>query len=173
MGRYTRFGAFLFAVLLLTGCWSLSWQEFTAPDGRFQILMPGIPEMQVNEVQTGLGPMPQIIYMVDSGPQAYMIGFTELDETTLAEQPADVLLEDAAGRGVAGVGGEVLDYQEIEFAGYPGRELQIEVADGDGVIQARFILVDERLYQISAIVATKIVDEAVNERFLDSFTPLE
>ncbi len=173
MGRYTRFGALLFAALLLTACWSLSWQEFTAPDGRFEILMPGVPEMQVNEIQSGLGPLTQILYMVDRGPQAYMIGFTELDEALLAEQSADILLEDAAGRGVAGVGGEVLDYQEIEFAGYPGRELQIEVADGDGVIQARFILVDDRLYQISAVVATKIVDEAVNERFLDSFTPLK
>jgi hypothetical protein len=137
MGRHTRFGVLIAALLLLVGCWSLSWQEFVAPDGRFSVLMPGIPEMQVNEVQSGLA----------------------------------TLLEDATGRGVAGVGGEVLEFQEIEQDGYPGRELRLEVADGDGQIHARFFLVDDRLYQISAIVATRIVDEEVNQRFLDSFHP--
>ena len=121
---------------------------------------------------TGFGPAAQTIFTADKGPQAYMIGYTEVEEEILAAQSAGALLEDAAGRGVAGVGGEVIDYQEIEFKGYPGREVKIEVADGDGVIHARFLLVDDRLYQISAIVATKIVDEEVNERFLDSFTLL-
>jgi hypothetical protein len=171
MGRHTRFGVLIAALLLLVGCWSLSWQEFVAPDGRFSVLMPGIPEMQVNEVQSGLGPLTQTVFMVDRGPQAYMIGYTEFDAATLAQQSAATLLEDATGRGVAGVGGEVLEFQEIEQDGYPGRELRLEVADGDGQIHARFFLVDDRLYQISAIVATRIVDEEINQRFLDSFHP--
>lgn len=169
----TRTAALLITfALALAGCWSLTWQDFLAPDGAFRILMPGLPELRVQTIQTPYGEQEQQIYEVDRGPQAYMIGFTVLPPDVLAEYPADVLLDDAVGRGVAAVNGTVQRFEQTTFAGHPARRVVIEVADGDGVIHARFVMVDDRLYQIAAIVATRIIDEEAVERFLDSFTPI-
>jgi len=173
MGRFLRRGILILLPLLLAACWSLTWQEFLAPDSRFHVLMPGLPEMQVNQVPTGFGVLEQTVFMVDRGPQAYMVGYTTLDEAILGEYSPDAILEDFAGRGTAGVGGEVLDYSVTEVDGYPGRAVRLSVADGDGVIDARFVLAGDRVYQVAAIVATKIVDEEVNARFLDSFKVLK
>lgn len=161
-----------FALFLLAGCWSLTWQDFLAPDEQFRILMPGVPALQVRTIQTPYGEQEQHVYEVDLGPQAYMIGFTGLSPDVLTGYSTDALLDDAAGRGVAAVSGQLKRFEQTTFAGYPARDLVIDVADGDGVIHARFVLVDDRLYQIAAIVATKIIDEDAVDRFLDSFTPL-
>ncbi len=161
----------LLTLFTLAGCFSLTWQNFRAPDDQFQILMPGIPELQVQTIQTPLGEQEQYLYKVDKGPQAYMIGYTDLDETTLTAHSADDLLDDASARGVLAVNGKLQSFEQTTYRGYPARDVVIDVADGDGVIHARYVLVDNRLYQIAAVVATKIVDEDEVSRFLDSFTP--
>ena len=162
----------LLAMLAFAGCFSLTWQNFRAPDDAFQILMPGIPELQVQTIQTSLGEQEQHLYKVDKGPQAYMIGYTDLDDDILVAYSADDLLDDASARGVLAVNGEVQRFEQTTYRGYPARDLVISVDDGDGVIHARYVLVDNRLYQIAAIVATKIIDEDEVERYLDSFVPL-
>jgi len=162
----------LLALGALAGCFSLTWQNFRAPDDRFQILMPGIPELQIQTIQTPLGEQEQHLYKVDKGPQAYMIGYTDLDDKTLAAHSADDLLDDASARGVLAVNGKLQSFEQTTYRGYPARNVVIDVADGDGVIHARYVLVGNRLYQIAAIVATKIIDEDEVERYLDSFVPL-
>ena len=171
MMKRTIVATLAIALVLLAGCRSLTWQEFLSPDEQFRILMPGLPELKVRPIQTSYGEQEQHVYEVDAGPQAYMIGFTEIPADVLETYSIDVLLDDAGGRGVAAVNGEVVRFEQTTFAGYPARDLVIDVADGDGVIHARFVMVDNRLYQIAAIVATKIIDEDEVNRFLDSFTP--
>ncbi|MCB0044194.1 MAG: hypothetical protein KDD92_02060 [Caldilineaceae bacterium] len=162
-------------LLLLAACQSLSWQPFSAPDGSFELLMPGIPIMQTQKTATAFGELEQTIYMTDMGPQAFFIGYTEVDEAARAGFTDQEILDDFVGRSVTGVGGEVIDFTAAKVEGYPARDVRVAVGEGreTGVITARFILVENRVYQLAAIVADRLVDEEVNARFLDSFTLLD
>src|SRR5229473_270119 len=61
---------FLLLLMTLAGCWSVclsqgkilapsadsnDWKEFSSPEGRFSVLLPGTPIAKTNELQTSPG----------------------------------------------------------------------------------------------------------------------
>ena len=59
--------------LLLPGC-AASFSEFSPPDGKFSILMPGTPEKKT-KIAKGLK---NITYGADAGNNAYSVSYADL-----------------------------------------------------------------------------------------------
>jgi hypothetical protein len=157
----------LLALVFVTGCGTPEFRDFSSPEGRFKVQMPGDPQVQS---QTTAG-IEAKLFVLDAGSHAYTVAYSDLPMG--AHEPAAMIktrLDGARDGFVRSVGGQLKKSSEITLQQeYPGREFQADVPQKGISMRVRVYLVGPRLYQ--AIVGGSeswIYSEDAN-RFIDSF----
>ena len=121
------------------------WQEFSSPEGRFAVLMPGVPEA-TTEVYRDRN-IEMHMFTLDRGSSAFMASYFELGPTST---PPDVILDGARAGSIRKVEGALLSEEKLTLDGHPGREFK-STARGNQFVDTRMYLVDQRLYLPTAV----------------------
>jgi TonB family protein len=131
-----------------TGYNLASWKEFTSAEGRFTVLMPGVPTAESTPVETAAGRIKMHSYILQTNFGTYGVMYGDLP--WYSDEPNPGRLDSARNEALS-KGGRLLSESDVTLGGIVGRELLV---DKDGyVLRARMFLVKERLYQ--AIIITR------------------
>jgi hypothetical protein len=169
-----RWGVLLsLALLLLSGCGGAGknkaeWQRFESEQNRFSILFPGAPQEFAESVPTEVGTIEAQSFVVQQGDGGFAVNVVHHPPEAVSASDPQTMLDAARDRAVANVSGELLEEKDVTLGGYPGREIQVEIADGQGMVRSRFYLVENRLYAVQTISQKPGASTDV-DRFLDSF----
>jgi hypothetical protein len=156
-----KLSLFATAVLLLplAGCSKVDFQEFTSPEGKFSILMPGTPE---KKTQTTLG-LTVVMFGKEVRNGAYAVGYADIPSgvpTSLS----------GAVQGIArSHNGKILSENDYLFEGTKGKEFEVEISKPKGFISGRVILINNRLYQMFAMGTNARLSDSDVQKFLKSF----
>jgi hypothetical protein len=147
-----------------------AWKPFTSSAGKFTVLLPGTPVEQRQPVQTALGPVETILFVLELKPSktSYAVSWSEFSPAALKPGSEAKRLDNARDRVVAGTKGILKGEKRIALRGYPGREVEIDL-DGKARVRARIFAVKNRLYQVIVLGPGNWVDGKETSRFLDSF----
>jgi hypothetical protein len=143
-----------------------SWLEFTSPDKRYKLLMPGKPVLQ----QPGKGISTDTkMFLVDLKSGSFAVAATDIPPRLMAGMTADMRFK-SAGQGFANKvpGGKLASEKKIEIDTHPGREFVVKAAD-KGQYVLRAYLVENRLYVLAAGGKDFTADHADLVKFFSSF----
>ena len=147
-----------------------AWKEYASKEGRFVVLMPGVPVEQKENVKTPSGPIDLTMAVVERKKEetAYLVIFSEFPEAVLKKGTADQRLDYARNRAAASTKGKLTSEIKIRLGDYPGRELHLEV-EGKGMVRLRMYAVKDRLYQLLVAGPKERALGKEADRFLTSF----
>jgi hypothetical protein len=132
--------------------------------------LPGEPERRKIRTKSASGvELEQHSFVVGIKTTAYLISYQ--DDANLVNAGARVIaraLDNARDVTVAILKGKLKAEKSIKFAGYPGREIQIETPKL-GIYRARVYVVGKRLYQVVVLGPEKFALSRESSRYLDSF----
>lgn len=155
-------------IILIFGC-AERWQRYSS-DAGFSIEMPGEPEGKKIIIDTELGQNYLYVYMLKKQDgMIYSIGFIDYPNELFNKKSTEQLLNDAREGAVRNVGGKLVSESQISIKGYPGREVVIASSGGQGSLQARIFLVNNRLYQLMFAPAKGNTLSRNARRFFESF----
>jgi ABC-type glycerol-3-phosphate transport system substrate-binding protein len=160
----------LLVILVLAACApTANWQDFTGPEGDFTVMLPGIPKDETQQVESDIGEITVNLFQLPFGNFAYVVAYSDYPMDVVQSKGAQIILDGARDGAVTNTGGTLLEEQDIEIQGYPGRQLKVKSPDGEGIAQARMYLVGNRLYQI--FVASPTADSGSPDipKYLESF----
>jgi hypothetical protein len=146
------------------------WKEYSSPEGRFTVDLPGAPKQSKEKRQTKFGSVDAQLVIYSGGKDIfYGIAYLDYPESVVKAHRADELLDGASDSAVKGVkGGRVEGQEKISLGGNPGRQVIID-APGNLTLTVRMYMVKNRLYQVISSVGKGKEKEADPKRFLDSF----
>lgn len=159
--------------LLLSACQKYEWQDYSPEDGKYSIQMPGKPVNKSSSQQTPAGKVTTHIAIYSDQNSAFAVSYTEYPAVLMIQMPNEKVLDGARDGRLAMGGHKLLKETHIQLMDtYPGRELQIAVAEdgGKNAIRTRIFMVNNRLYQIVAIQPKDKLFSPDAVRFMDSFT---
>jgi len=142
------------------------WPTFTSTEGRFSVLMPGLPTEKTETVDDEQGPYTSHVFTWREDPlRVYRIGWVDyepdFDFNRLAEMEAN------RDNFVKGVKGRLLSSRRFNIDDYPAIEFTVETEEK--ILKSRVYIVGRRPYQI-VIGSPKGVDDSAHvERFFNSF----
>jgi len=151
---------FFLVVVTTVGCGgSPNFTEFSSPEGKFTILMPGTPE---KKTQDALG-LKLVMYGANVRNGAYAAGYADIPPGT----PVDL---HGAVDGIAkGQAGKILSEKDVTVEGATAREFEVESTKPKGHVAGRVFVINNRLYQIFAAGSNLRLADADIQKFLDSF----
>ena len=123
-------------------------RSFSPENNNFSVLMPGNPRFQTQTVNTAVGLIEIKMYISEVDGIAYLIDSNEYPEKVIETSPK-LILDGARNGAVKNVYGKLISETIISLDGYPGRELNIAIADGGA--RARIYLVKNALYQLIVV----------------------
>ena len=144
------------------------WKEFTSPEGRFRILLPGKPELQKQAVNTPLGPQDLYLHRAVGSPHSYVVIYTDNPEAALKDTGRDRFLDDVRDGFMKSIRGKLVAEKKAMLDSNPGKEILIEVPGGVNVA-SRLCLVKNRMYQLVVIGPKEKAAAPEVTRFFDSF----
>jgi TonB family protein len=191
-----------FSLLLITvaGCWSVclsqgkilvpsadsnDWKEFSSPEGRFSVLLPGTPIAKTNELQTSAGRMIDYVFTLKLAESFYQVSYLDYlnysDDEEFARKALDAGRDGMVARNK---GTKILGEKQITISGFPGREFLI-LQDQFSFGIMRTLIVHGRIYEVAMLVLTDIafkkgrpslqtedrtdLFQSISNRFFDSF----
>jgi hypothetical protein len=146
------------------------WKVFAPNDGRFSVLMPGLPVSEQQTFTTKGGNMVLYLFNLDRGRmnERFSVQYTDYPEQFLKEaRSANTVLKKASTVDAFNIGGKVVSEKSFPLGSHPGRELRVENAEL--AMRIRLYLVDQRLYKVVATWPKSRTFSADDERFLASF----
>jgi hypothetical protein len=148
-----------------------AWKEFTSRDGGFSVRMPKTPTEQTKSLKSPFGPVDVTMFQAISPKDGllYQVAYNDFPAFLVQLADADDVLKAIPGGVAQGVNGKVLSNDKVKLGDHPGREFEIEVFGGQGVVHGRAYLVKDRLYQVMVIAPKDAADSPDINRFLDSF----
>jgi hypothetical protein len=156
------------AVLCLAACSAeLDWREFTSPEGRFAVLLPGRPARESREVMLGGVKTPMHMTSVQVSGMAFGVGYADLppgaDATRAVAEGRDALLRN--------IGGRVTAERPIDLDGARGIDLQAAgAAQGAAMhLAARLVVGGDRYFQAVLIARAERAGEVDPTLFPGSF----
>lgn len=142
-----------------------SWARFTSQEGRFSILIPGVPENKVETTPSEHGPYTTHLFILRDPKNLFLIGFVDYDPSFNFNRQAE--LEMNRDNFVKGIKATLLTTKHLTIDGYSAIEFEAETPHT--IFRSRVYMVGRRPYQI-VIGSAKGVDDSVNiERFFNSF----
>jgi hypothetical protein len=158
-------------VLLLAACGgSGSPQppvEFKSETGGFSITTPYALKETTQSVDTEAGKIEIHMFSAEQGQQAWMVGYSDYPPEIVEASDAEGLLGASRDGAVSNVNGELVSDAPVSLNEHPGREF---TASAQGLsLRARIFLVENRLYQIMAVVPKGQENSEEVDRFLQSF----
>ncbi|OLP17320.1 hypothetical protein BST81_16055 [Leptolyngbya sp. 'hensonii'] len=153
------------------------WKSFLSQTGGFTILMPGDPLASKQTQNTQMGAIDTQMFVVERQQDsvAYMVAYSDLppnlvQQVSKGEANVEQLFRGVRDGFVESIKGKILDERQITLAGYPGREIWLELPR-DRKARNRIFLVNQRLYQVVVVVGKdkeKYLVKSV-EGYLNSF----
>lgn len=136
------------------------WTTYNSPAGRYSVLFPGKPELTTEYAPAHTGEKLTQFYAICTDPDAgsdvvYNVTYFDL----LPEMAYS--FDEARDGYLKAVNGTLQSEKNIQFSGYPGRELKATANSSgkDFNLMTRFILVEKRVY-IVQFIFTKAYDAA-------------
>lgn len=158
-----------FAFLLLCG-FIPAWEEFTSEEGGFTVMMPKTPTHETSEIPTAIGPVTMHTFSASNNNKwAYMVIYSDYDAESVSAADPSTMLEGARDGVMKQLGGKIVIDRDLTIGGYPGKEVEVVTSDKQFRCRARLFLVDNRLYQVIAVVPGKAKLTKDAEKFLESF----
>ena len=163
----------LIITLIIPACVpTANWQIFTGPEGDFTVFLPGTPIQENQQVETDVGEVTVSLFQLPFGNFGYVVAYSDYPMDVIQSYGTQIILDGARNAAVTNTGGTLLDEQEIEIEGYPGRQIKVQSPDGEGIAQARMYLVGTRLYQIYVASPSTEANSQDISKYLESFTLL-
>jgi len=167
----------LIIVLLASFSFQDTW--FVQDTPKYKIAFPKKPQEQTIPVQTALGELKTHLFSCEpsvGGSEenyAYIMAVTDYPESSVSSDKKDMI--DKFFRGsidgsVKNVNGKLLSETSIELNGYPGREIKIDIQNGQAVITMRDYLIKNRMYMLQVINDGKKGHDAALGKFFSSFS---
>lgn len=155
----------------------LPWYKFVSKKHGYQIEFPVKPEITTKKLKSDIGTLKLNIASYDATKSkkdqnmVYMINHTEYPASITSENEdlLELFFKGAIKGAVSKINGKKLSEEEIDYKGYPGREVKIDYNDGAAVIKLRLFLVKNHLYMIQVITATDNDENSEMNKFLNSF----
>jgi hypothetical protein len=144
------------------------WERIVDEDGGIAFLMPGTPEEISNEQGKG--------YTFETDTTYFSVNYTDLPGEALGEEGITMMLDQAVAGFVSMEADAAVVSSTIELDGHPGREVQVDTTDDEGIevlFHVRFYVVDNRLYAMSVGTQQGELSEEDFTTFLDSLTLID
>lgn len=157
------------------------WQTFKSPEGKFSILMPTDPKVEVQDVDSVVGKLTLYSYSASSKAAYLMASYGDYPNEPTDAANAEKVLDGVRGGVLESIGGEVLSDSRIVLRGpasssgatieYPGREFSgKKIKEGSEIYFSwKVYLVGRRLYQLAVITSKADVTSPDVQKFLTSF----
>jgi hypothetical protein len=127
----------------------IEWIKFTSPEGRFSLLLPHEPKLEVVSDPTDAKLTHNRFSEFEQG-YAFVIEY--FDNVSITD-PDKYL--DGASKGIVGaINGTLIRESEISLEGYPGRELELSLTSSNGTIvsgRTRIYAVGSSFYSMSYV----------------------
>ena len=147
------------------------WEKFSSPEGKFNILTPSKPKLDVKDVESAQGTLKLYFYGASGTAGFFAASYGDYTlEAKTADEKATVL--DGVRNGInKGINGKLVSERKISLYGYPGREIVIDakLQDTDVIFKWRIFLMGKRLYQIGVGTDVRNSGSPDVDKFLLSF----
>jgi len=153
------------APLALPTARGVVWSEFSSPQGRFSILMPGTPHKERQKAETPLGPIEVEIFLVPFFNDSYGVSYNDYPDAITRKEFADQVLDGARNGTAKSMKGHVVSETKITLDGHPGRDYLLGTPTGG--YRSRIYLIGQRLYQLA--VRGPSTSSADAHKFFESF----
>ncbi len=133
------------------------WKLFTAPDGRFSILMPGSPNRETQFQKTYMGEINLEIFVAQPPKQqvAYIVTYNDFPYSYGEMSDPQAVLNDARDMALKTTKSNLISQRNIRSSNnHPGKEIEY-INSGGKITKSRMYVAEGRLYQVMAITTKK------------------
>ncbi len=133
------------------------WKLFTAPDGRFTVLMPGMPKRVTQTQKTFMGEINLEVFLGQPPKQevAYVVAFNDFPHSYGQMTSSQEILNNAQEMALKTTQSNLIGARDIRSSnGHPGKEIEY-VNSGGKITLNRMYLAEGRLYQVMVITTKK------------------
>lgn len=149
-----------------------TWQSFTSPEGKFTVLVPTKPQIDVRAVDSTQGKLTLYTYSSSTKIAFFMASYGDYVVEAKDKAQIENILDEVRNGALKGLKAELLTEKSVPLNGFSGREF---VGKGNGeqnievIFNWKMVLVGRRLYQLG--VATTQADSNSPEimKFFRSF----
>ena len=164
-------GSVGYAVLYATPQSTAQWREYTSPEGKFSILLPGAPTTGYRPI--GKGSSSSVTYVVNlqNPDSAYIIAYFDVPYRVANPKATEKLLDDTRDRVVDMYSLKLEDEQKISHQNYPARSLNMRDQGGKRFL-TRIVLVKQRVYHVSLVPYNSGYNVRDIDKYFESFKPI-
>lgn len=149
------------------------WDVIVSEEGGYSVAFPGMPADQTEPVvESG-----HTLWMkvLERGDEAFAVMHTPaaLDFDTLSAAELATFFDVAQQGGAENVGGTVVDVQDIELGGVPGRRFDVETPDRSLFARWHLFAAGNTVYQVAVMAEGRRPSGPDVGRFMNSFRLLE
>jgi len=133
------------------------WKLFTGPDGRFSVLMPGIPKRHTQSQKTYMGKINLELFVAQPPKQdvAYVVAYNDFPYSYGQMVNPQAVLNNARDMALKTTKSNLISQRDIRSTnGHLGKEIEY-VNSGGKVTKTRMYFAQGRLYQVMAITTKK------------------
>ncbi|MEH2359148.1 hypothetical protein [Nostoc sp.] len=133
------------------------WKLFTAPDGRFTILMPGSPNRNTQYQKTYMGEINLKIFVAQPPKQqvAYVVAYNDFPYSYGQMADPQAVLNNARDMALKTTKSHLISQRNIRSSNnHPGKEIEY-INSGGKITKSRMYVAEGRLYQVMAITTKK------------------
>ncbi|MBD2603667.1 hypothetical protein H6G81_03780 [Scytonema hofmannii FACHB-248] len=133
------------------------WKLFTAPDGRFTVLMPGMPKRVTQTQKTFMGEINLEVFLGQPPKQevAYVVAFNDFPHSYGQMTSSQEILNNAQEMALKTTQSNLIGARDIRSSnGHPGKEIEY-VNSGGKITLNRMYFAEGRLYQVMVITTKK------------------
>jgi hypothetical protein len=133
------------------------WKLFTAPDGRFTVLMPGMPKRVTQTQKTFMGEINLEVFLGQPPKQevAYVVAFNDFPHSYGQMTNPQEILNNAQEMALKTTQSNLIAARDIRSSnGHPGKEIEY-VNSGGKITRNRMYFAEGRLYQVMVITTKK------------------
>lgn len=120
------------------------WKEFSSAEGKFKVLLPGVPKTNVGTAQTAIGPLTTHYFAVETEKFVYHISYVDLPVGPETPEETKEALDSSRDHAVKDH--RLISENDVTLDGIVGREML--VARNDLIFNGRFFYVKKRLYHL-------------------------
>ncbi|AVH69100.1 hypothetical protein [Nostoc sp. 'Lobaria pulmonaria (5183) cyanobiont'] len=133
------------------------WKLYTAPDGRFSILMPGSPNRNTEYQKTYMGEITLEIFVAQPPKQqvAYIVAYNDFPYSYGQMADPQAVLNNARDMALKTTKSNLISQRNIRSSNnHPGKEIEY-INSGGKITKSRMYVAEGRLYQVMAITTKK------------------
>jgi hypothetical protein len=157
------------------------WEEVKSYEGRFRILFPGTPTLNVDTIETAVGKLAYHVHFyqpTEDNPDnlVYMLSYCDYPEETFHADSTDLVnefFEATVSSSVEAVDGELAYSSERSYLDHPGRLWRINYLEDNAVIKTRAFLVGQRYYALQVVTYREKSLNPSSDKFIESIKIIE